>query len=250
MVDFKQQRALAKNRIRRRGIYLIPNLLTTAALFAGFYAIVQAMNGRFDRSAIAVFTAMVLDGLDGRVARLTKTQSAFGAEYDSLSDMVSFGAAPALIVYEWALRGMGNFGWTAAFIYVAGAALRLARFNTMLEVADKRYFQGLPSPSAAALVAGFVWIVDDYAIDPESVRWAAWAVTLFAGLTMVSNLKYYSFKTINLRRSVPFAVVLLIVLAIVLVSYQPSVVPFAGFVVYAISGYVWTAWLALKRRRG
>jgi CDP-diacylglycerol---serine O-phosphatidyltransferase len=250
MVDIKQERALAKNRIRRRGIYLIPNLLTTAALFAGFYAIVQAMNGRFDRAAIAVFTAMVLDGLDGRVARLTKTQSAFGAEYDSLSDMVSFGAAPALIIYDWALRGMGNFGWTAAFIYVAGAALRLARFNTMLEVADKRYFQGLPSPSAAALVAGFVWIVDDYAIDPESVRWAAWAVTLFAGLTMVSNLKYYSFKTINLRRSVPFAVVLLIVLAIVLVSYQPSVVPFAGFVVYAISGYVWSAWLALKRRRG
>jgi CDP-diacylglycerol--serine O-phosphatidyltransferase len=250
MVDIKQERALAKNRIRRRGIYLIPNLLTTAALFAGFYAIVQAMNGRFDRAAIAVFTAMVLDGLDGRVARLTKTQSAFGAEYDSLSDMVSFGAAPALIIYDWALRGMGNFGWTAAFIYVAAAALRLARFNTMLEVADKRYFQGLPSPSAAALVAGFVWIVDDYAIDPESVRWAAWAVTLFAGLTMVSNLKYYSFKTINLRRSVPFAVVLLIVLAIVLVSYQPSVVPFAGFVVYAISGYVWSGWLALKRRRG
>ena len=168
---------------------------------------------------------MVLDGLDGRVARLTKTQSAFGAEYDSLSDMVSFGAAPALVVYEWSLRSMGKLGWIAAFIYVAGAALRLARFNTMLEVADKRYFQGLPSSSAAALVAGFVWIIDDYAIDPETVRWAAWAVTLFAGLTMVSNLKYYSFKTINLRRSVPFAVVILIVLFIVLISYQPSVIP-------------------------
>ncbi len=250
MVDFKQERALAKNRIRRRGIYLLPNLFTTAALFAGFYAIVQAMNGRFDQSAVAIFVAMVLDGLDGRVARLTKTQSAFGAEYDSLSDMVSFGAAPALVVYEWSLRSMGKLGWIAAFIYVAGAALRLARFNTMLEVADKRYFQGLPSPSAAALVDGFVWIIDDYAIDPETVRWAAWAVTLFAGLTMVSNLKYYSFKTINLRRSVPFAVVILIVLFIVLISYQPSVVPFAGFVVYAISGFVWSAWLALKRRRG
>jgi CDP-diacylglycerol---serine O-phosphatidyltransferase len=250
MVDFKQERALAKNRIRRRGIYLLPNLFTTAALFAGFYAIVQAMNGRFDQSAVAIFVAMVLDGLDGRVARLTKTQSAFGAEYDSLSDMVSFGAAPALVVYEWSLRSMGKLGWIAAFIYVAGAALRLARFNTMLEVADKRYFQGLPSPSAAALVAGFVWIIDDYAIDPEAVRWAAWAVTLFAGLTMVSNLKYYSFKTINLRRSVPFAVVILIVLFIVLISYQPSVVPFAGFVVYAISGFVWSGWLALKRRRG
>jgi CDP-diacylglycerol---serine O-phosphatidyltransferase len=250
MVDFKQERALAKNRIRRRGIYLLPNLFTTAALFAGFYAIVQAMNGRFDQSAVAIFVAMVLDGLDGRVARLTKTQSAFGAEYDSLSDMVSFGAAPALVVYEWSLRSMGKLGWIAAFIYVAGAALRLARFNTTLEVADKRYFEGLPSPSAAALVAGFVWIIDDYAVDPETVRWAAWAVTLFAGLTMVSNLKYYSFKTINLRRSVPFAVVILIVLFIVLISYQPSVVPFAGFVVYAISGFIWSAWLALKRRRG
>jgi len=250
MGDFQQERALIKNRVRRRGIYLLPNLFTTAALFAGFYAIVQAMNGRFDQSAIAIFVAALLDSLDGRVARLTKTQSAFGAEYDSLSDMVSFGAAPALVVYEWTLRGMGKLGWIAAFVYVAGAALRLARFNTMLEVADKRYFQGLPSPAAAALVAGFVWIADDNAIDPESIRWLAWAVTVFAGLTMVSNLKYYSFKTINLRRSVPFAVVILIVLFIVLISYQPSVIPFAGFVVYAISGFIWSGWLALKRRRG
>ena len=228
MQEFQQERALAKNRIRRRGIYLLPNLFTTAALFGGFYAIVQAMNGRFDQAAIAIFVAMVLDGLDGRVARLTKTQSAFGAEYDSLSDMVSFGAAPALVVYEWALRGMGKLGWIAAFVYCAGAALRLARFNTMLEVADKRYFQGLPSPAAAALVAGFVWIVDDYAIDPESIRWWAWVVTVFAGLTMVSNLKYYSFKTINLRRSVPFVVIFLIVISFVLVSYQPAIVLFAG----------------------
>jgi len=249
MGDFQQERALLKNRVRRRGIFLLPNLFTTAALFAGFYAIVQAMNGRFDQSAIAIFVAMVLDSLDGRVARLTKTQSAFGAEYDSLSDMVSFGAAPALIVYEWALRGMGKLGWIAAFVYVAGAALRLARFNTMLEVADKRYFQGLPSPAAAALVAGFVWIADDNAIDPESIRWVAWAVTVFAGLTMVSNLKYYSFKTINLRRSVPFLAIFLIVLFFVLVSYQPPIVLFAGFVVYALAGYVWSAWLALRRRR-
>ncbi|HEY7943914.1 MAG: CDP-diacylglycerol--serine O-phosphatidyltransferase [Burkholderiales bacterium] len=250
MGDFQQERALVKNRVRRRGIYLLPNLFTTASLFAGFYAIVQAMNGRFDQSAIAIFVAMVLDSLDGRVARLTKTQSAFGAEYDSLSDMVSFGAAPALIVYEWALRGMGKLGWIAAFVYVAGAALRLARFNTMLEVADKRYFQGLPSPAAAALVAGFVWIVDDNAIDPESIRWLAWAVTVFAGLTMVTNLKYYSFKTINLRRSVPFVAVFLIVLFFVAVSYQPPLVLFGGFVLYALAGYVWSAWLALKRRRG
>src|ERR1700676_5262949 len=250
MVDFKQERALAKNRIRRRGIYLLPNLFTTAALFAGFYAIVQAMNARFDQAAVGIFVAMVLDGLDGRIARLTHTQSAFGAEYDSLSDMVSFGAAPALVVYEWALRSMGKLGWIAAFVYVAGAALRLARFNTMLEVADKRYFQGLPSPSAAALVAGFIWVIEDYAIDPETVRWAAWSITVFAGLTMVSNLKYYSFKTINLRRSVPFVAVFLIVIFFVLVSYQPPIVLFAVFVAYAIAGYAWSAWLALRRRRG
>src|SRR5881628_4001472 len=161
MSDYQQERALAKNRIRRRGIYLLPNLFTTAALFAGFYAIVQAMNGRFDHAAIAIFVAMVLDGLDGRVARLTKTQSAFGAEYDSLSDMVSFGAAPALVIYEWSLRGLGKLGWIAAFVYCAGAALRLARFNTNIEVVDKRFFQGLPSPAAAALVVGFIWVMDE-----------------------------------------------------------------------------------------
>src|SRR5450432_1385600 len=249
MGDYQKERALAKNRVRRRGIYLLPNLLTTAALFAGFYAIVQAMNGRFDKAAIAIFVAMVLDSLDGRVARLTKTESAFGAEYDSLSDMVSFGAAPAWVVYEWALRGMGQFGWAAAFLYVACAALRLARFNTMLEVADKRYFQGLPSPAAAALVAGFVWIIEDAAVDPEAVRRAACVVTVFAGLTMVSNLKYYGFKTINLRRSVPFVVIFGIVMFFVLVSLRPAVVLFTGFVIYALGGYVWTGWLLYKRRR-
>ena len=249
MGDYQQERALAKNRIRRRGIYLLPSLFTTAALFAGFWAIVQAMNFRFDWAAIAVFVAMVLDGLDGRVARLTKTQSAFGAEYDSLSDMVCFGAAPALVVYEWALRSLGYYGWGAAFLYCCLAALRLARFNTNLDVADKRYFQGLPSPAAAALVAGFVWTMEDYAIDPESVRWWALAVTVFAGLSMVSSFKYYSFKTINLRRSVPFVVVLLIVLFFVLVSFQPPVVLFVGFVLYALAGYTWSAWLALRRRR-
>jgi len=250
MGDFQQERALLKNRIRRRGIYLLPNLFTTAALFAGFYSIVQAMNGRFDQAAIAIFVAMVLDGLDGRVARLTKTQSAFGAEYDSLADMVSFGAAPALVVYEWALLSLGKLGWIAAFVYCAGAALRLARFNTMLEVADKRYFQGLPSPAAAALVAGFVWILDDAAINPEStgIRWLAWVVTVFAGLTMVSSFKYYSFKTINLRRSVSFVVVFLIALFFVLVSQYPAIVLFGCFVAYAFSGYFWSAWLALRRR--
>jgi len=249
MGDFQQQRALAKNRIRRRGIYLLPNLFTTAALFAGFYSIVQAMNGRFDHAAIAIFIAMVLDGLDGRVARLTKTQSAFGAEYDSLSDMVCFGAAPALVVYEWALLSMANLGWIAAFMYCVCAALRLARFNTNLDIVDKRFFQGLPSPSAAALVAGFVWIMDDNAIDPENVRWWAFAVTVFAALAMVSNFPYYSFKTINLKRSVPFVVVFLIVLFFVLVSVQPAIVLFAAFVAYSLSGFAWSAWRALRRRR-
>jgi CDP-diacylglycerol--serine O-phosphatidyltransferase len=250
MPDFDTQRMLQKNRIRRRGIYLLPNLFTTAALFAGFYAIVQAMNQRFDQAAAAIFIAMVLDSLDGRVARLTRTQSAFGAEYDSLSDMVSFGAAPALVVYEWTLRGMGKLGWIAAFVYVAGAALRLARFNTMLEVTDKRWFTGMPSPAAAALVAGFVWIVDDYGLAPAEVRWWAWAITLFAGLTMVSNVRYYSFKTVNLKKSVPFVMIFAIALTIALISYQPPIVLFAGFVAYSLSGYIGSAWAALQRRKG
>ncbi len=249
MSDFDTHRALRKNRIRRRGIYLLPNLFTTAALFAGFYAIVQAMNLRFDQAAAAIFVAMVLDGLDGRVARLTRTQSAFGAEYDSLSDMVAFGAAPALIVYEWALKGMGKLGWIAAFVYVAGAALRLARFNTMLEVADKRWFTGIPSPAAAALVAGFVWIIDDANIDPAGLKWWSWGVTVFAGLTMVSNVKYYSFKTINLKKSVPFLAIIVFVLVIALLSYQPAIVLFGGFVAYALSGYAGLVWARMRRRR-
>jgi len=249
MSDFDTRRALRKNRIRRRGIYLLPNLFTMAALFAGFFAIVQAMNQRFALAAGAIFVAMVLDGLDGRVARLTKTQSAFGAEFDSLADMVSFGAAPALVVYEWSLRGMGNLGWIAAFIYVAGAALRLARFNTMLDVADKHWFTGLPSPSAAALVAGFVLIIDDYALDPASVRWWAWAVTLFAGITMITNVPFYSFKAINLRKSVSFIVVVLVVVTFALISYQPAIVLFGAFVAYGLSGYIGWAWGAWRRRR-
>ncbi|MFA7240521.1 MAG: CDP-diacylglycerol--serine O-phosphatidyltransferase [Sulfuricellaceae bacterium] len=232
--------------IRRRGIYLLPNLFTTAALFAGFYAIVQAMNGNYDQSAVAIFVAMVMDGLDGRVARMTRTQSAFGAEYDSLSDMVSFGVAPALVVYVWALKGMGKLGWIAAFVYCAGTALRLARFNTQLEVADKRYFQGLPSPAAAALIAGLVWVMHDYQVKGGDVRWLAWSVTLFAGLTMVSNLPYYSGKEINLRRSVPFIVLLLLVLAFILVSLDPPQVLFGLFVLYSLSGYA--MWIARKLR--
>lgn len=239
---------------RRRGIYLLPNLFTTGALFAGFYAIVQAMNGRYEYSAVAIFIAMVLDGLDGRVARLTRTQSAFGAEYDSLSDMVSFGVAPALVMYVWALKDMGKLGWIGAFIYCAGAALRLARFNTQLEVADKRFFQGLPSPAAAALIAGLIWVAHDNHITGTEVffgwlhmKWLAWVVTVFAGLTMVSNLRYYSGKDINLRRSVPFVVVLLVVLAFVLISYSPPEVLFGVFVLYGLSGF--GLWLTGLRKR-
>jgi CDP-diacylglycerol--serine O-phosphatidyltransferase len=233
---------------RRRGIYLLPNLFTTGALFAGFYAIVQAMNGKFESSAVAIFIAMVLDGLDGRVARLTRTQSAFGAEYDSLSDMVSFGVAPALVMYVWALQDMGKLGWIGSFIYCAGTALRLARFNTQLEVSDKRFFQGLPSPAAAALIAGMIWVLHDYEVKGPDIHWVAWAVTVFAGLTMVSNLRYYSGKNINLRHSVPFVAVLLVVLAFILISYRPPEVLFGVFVLYALSGYA--LWLSKFVRRG
>jgi len=248
MSDIQPRKSLMNPELRRRGIYVLPNLLTTAALFAGFYAIVQAMTGRFEHAAVAIFVAMVFDGLDGRVARLTRTQSAFGAEYDSLSDMVSFGAAPALIAFEWAMKGMGKWGWIAAFVYCAGAALRLARFNTNIGIVDKRYFQGLPSPAAAALVAGFVWIINDLNIAGEDVRWYAFALTLFCGITMVSTLPYWSGKDINLRRSVPFIVLPAIVLGYVLVSSYPPGVLFALFLGYALSGYV-MALLSWRGRR-
>jgi CDP-diacylglycerol--serine O-phosphatidyltransferase len=186
---------------------------------------------------VAIFIAMVFDGLDGRVARLTHTQSAFGAEYDSLSDMVSFGAAPALVVYVWALKGLGKLGWIAAFIYCAGAALRLARFNTNIEVVDKRYFQGLPSPAAAALVAGLVWVMIDNNWSGEDAAWYACVLTIFAGITMVSNLRYYSGKDINLRKSVPFMMVAAFALGFALVSSYPPGVLFALFLLYALSGY-------------
>lgn len=234
--------------LRRRSIYLLPNAFTTAALFCGFYAIVMAMNLRFEQAAIAIFGAMVLDGVDGRVARLTNTQSEFGAQYDSLSDMVSFGAAPALVIYEWSLRGLGKLGWMAAFVYCAGAALRLARFNTNITVVDKRYFQGLPSPSAAALVAGLVWLMDDLRYTGTDLSWLAWAVTLYAGLTMVTNVPFYSFKDINFRKSVPFIAVFLIVLAFVAISSDPPKVLFGLFVCYGLSGYVVYFWRLFKGR--
>ena len=223
--------------VRSRGIYLLPNAFTTAALFCGFYAIVMAMNNQFSNAAVAIFAAMVLDATDGRVARLTNTQSEFGAQYDSLSDMVSFGAAPALIVYEWSLRGMGKLGWLAAFVYCAGAALRLARFNTNIAVVDKRFFQGLPSPAAAALVAGFIWLMDDLRIAGADFNWLSWTITVYAGLTMVTNVPFYSFKDVNFKKSVPFIAIFLIVLIFVAVSSDPPKVLFGLFVIYGLSGY-------------
>ena len=249
MADLQSRKPLLNPERRRKGIYILPNLFTTAALFAGFYAIVQAMNGLFEQAAVAIFIAMVLDGLDGRVARLTRTQSAFGAEYDSLSDMVSFGAAPALIMYEWALKGMGKLGWMAAFIYCAGAALRLARFNTNIDVVDKRYFQGLPSPAAAALVAGLVWVMIDNGIAGPDVRWYGCALTIFAGVSMVTNVLFYSGKEINLRRSVPFIVIIAFVLGFLLVSSYPPGVLFGLFLCYAVSGYVLGVGRWFRRRR-
>ena len=237
-----------RNPRRRQSIYLLPNLFTTACLFSGFYAIVMAMNNQFAQASVAIFVAMVLDSLDGRVARLTNTTSDFGANYDSLADMVSFGVAPALIAYEWALQGMGKLGWLAAFIYVAGAALRLARFNTNAAVIDKRFFQGLPSPAAAALVAGLIWLVTDlretrfitHAVT--DLRWLVWGLTVYAGVTMVSSVPFYSFKDINLRKSVPFIFIALGALVLVLISQDPPSMLFVLVSAYGVSGYAVYLW--------
>jgi CDP-diacylglycerol--serine O-phosphatidyltransferase len=237
---------------RRNTIYLLPNLFTTACLFSGFYAIVMAMNNQFTQAAVAIFVAMVLDSLDGRVARLTNTTSDFGANYDSLADMVSLGVAPALVAYVWALQGMGKLGWLAAFIYVAGAALRLARFNTNIQVVDKRFFQGLPSPAAAAVVAGLIWLMTDLRetrlIDytGNDVRWLVWGVTVYAGVTMVSSVPFYSFKDINLRRSVPFIFIAIGALVLVLISQDPPSMLFLIVAAYAISGYLLFFWQRAK----
>jgi len=226
-----------------KGIYLLPNMFTTGALFAGFYAIIAAMNGRFEIAAIAIFLAGLLDGLDGRVARLTNTQSAFGAEYDSLSDMVSFGVAPALIVYLWSLVHlrdvsvfMGKLGWLAAFIYATSTALRLARFNTQIGVADKRYFQGLASPAAAAVVMGAVWVCESYDIIGEDVVYAALVLTIASGILMVSKFPYYSFKDFDLRERVPFVSLLAVVLIFVFLSIETATVLFSCFFLYMLSG--------------
>ncbi|MBF7074686.1 CDP-diacylglycerol--serine O-phosphatidyltransferase [Glaciecola sp. MH2013] len=222
----------------RRGIYLLPNLLTTAGLFSGFYAVVMSMNNHFEAASIAIFVAMIFDGLDGRVARITNTQSDFGAEYDSMADMVSFGMAPALVAYNFGLSELGKFGWLAAFIYVAGAALRLARFNTQVGIADSRFFQGLASPAAAAVVAGMVWVSIDYDIDGNEFGIIVAFVTGIAGLLMVSNFKYNSFKEVNWHGKVPFFVILVVMLVFIVVATAPSLVLFIVFMLYTVAGPV------------
>ena len=239
-------------RPRRKGIYVLPNLFTLAALFGGFYAIVMAMNAQFEQAAYGIFSAMVLDSLDGRVARMTNTQSAFGEQMDSLSDMVSFGAAPALIVYEWELKGLGKLGWIAAFVYCSCAALRLARFNTNLGVVDRRFFQGLPSPAAAAVVVGFIWLMETSGfkggLQGSWLAWLAFGITLYAGLTMVTNVPFYSFKDVTLKRSVPFIVIVAIALGIAIINIHLPGALFGLFMVYGASGYAVYVWKRLKGR--
>ncbi len=237
----------------RRAIYLLPNLLTTSALFAGFFAIISAMEGHYQNAAIGVILAIILDGLDGRIARLTNTQSDFGAEYDSLADVVSFGVAPALIVYEWSLSGLRDqgfiqLGWAAAFLYVACAALRLARFNTGIAQSDKRFFQGLASPAAAAVIVTLVWMAVDTGISGSELIPVALIVTVGTGLLMVSKFTYYSFKDIGSYMRISFLMLLAIVFIFVFVSLDPPKVAFGGFVLYALSGPVWFLWRWFRRR--
>jgi CDP-diacylglycerol--serine O-phosphatidyltransferase len=250
MFDESEPVAELPPRPRRKGIYVLPNAITLSALFAGFYSIVMAMNGRFEAAAIGIFVAAVLDSLDGRIARMTNSQSAFGEQMDSLCDMVSFGAAPALVVYQWALSDLGRLGWLPSFVYIAGAALRLARFNTNIGTVDKRFFQGLPSPAAAALVMGLIWVFDDAGYrDVHQLRWlvyTAFAVTLYAGITMVTNAPFYSFKDVGSMRTVPFIVIVAIAIGIVIVSQDPPKALFGLFCAYGLSGYAVYAWRKSK----
>jgi CDP-diacylglycerol--serine O-phosphatidyltransferase len=242
--------------IKNHTIYLLPNLFTLAALFCGFYAIVQSMNRNFEHAALAIFIAMIFDGLDGRVARWTDTQSDFGAEFDSLSDMVSFGVAPALVAYEWMLRdlsqmGWGKLGWMVAFIYCACGALRLARFNTMInsDDQDRSYFTGMPSPSAAALVASAVWVCRDYGWTSHNVPMLPWVIlilTLLAGLTMVSPVKFYSFKEFHFKQKVPLVALLLVLFLLLVIASSPSLVLFVFFLGYVVWAYFRYFWIRQK----
>ncbi|MFK5948546.1 MAG: CDP-diacylglycerol--serine O-phosphatidyltransferase [Methylococcales bacterium] len=238
-----------KRSIRQRGIYLLPNLFTTGAMFAGFYSITSALDGRFETSAISMFVAMILDGLDGRVARMTNTQSEFGVQYDSLSDMVSFGVAPGVVMYIWAFGSLGKLGLFAAFVHTAGGALRLARFNTQVEIADRRYFQGLPSPAAAAILAGALWISVELGYDVESIKYGILVLTICTGLLMVSNFRYSSFKEIDLKGRVPFVVAIVVMLGVGFVMAQAEIMLFVIALGYAISGPVITLLMLRKKRK-
>lgn len=225
-----------------KGIYLLPNLLTTAGLFAGFYAVVASMHGKFEHAAVAVFIAMIMDGLDGRIARITNTQTDFGAEYDSMADLISFGVAPALVAYNWALSDLGKFGWLATFVYVVAAALRLARFNTQVGIADKRYFQGLASPSAAAVMVGLVWVGTEYNWDIKPYGIYIGILTITTGLLMVSNFRYSSFKDLDWKNKTPFMGIIIMVIIFILIASEPATVLFIGFSIYALSGPILTLW--------
>lgn len=246
MTDETTQPCDEEPKPRSRGIYLLPNLFTTGALFSGFYAVIAGMNGHFENAAIAVFVSMLFDGLDGRVARMTNTTSAFGAEYDSLADMVSFGVAPALVAFTWVLDTTGKIGWFAAFIYVACAALRLARFNTQIGSVGKKYFIGLPSPAAAAAIAGMVWSGTEFEIDPAPWAFVVAAFVAICGLLMVSNVLYYSFKEVDFKGKVPFMILAGIVLVVAVISISPAVFLWLLFLLYMFSGPA--LWLWRKRR--
>ena len=243
---------MTEKRPRKRGIYLLPSVLTTFGMFAGFYSIISSINGDFTIAAISIMIAMMWDTLDGRVARLTNTQSAFGAEYDSLADLVSFGLAPALLVYEWSLYELGRFGWLAAFVYLACAALRLARFNTQVGIADKRYFQGLPSPAAAGVIASMIWLkiwtFASFDSDVISLGYYLSAgITILCGLLMVSNVRYYSFKELDSKKA-SFRFLLLIVMSLIILMYKPNIILFTGFFLYLLSGpYITVAGLNKRR---
>ena len=234
---------------RPRGIYLLPNLFTIGALFAGFFAIISSFKGNCDNAAIAIFIAMIMDSLDGRVARLTNTMTSFGAEFDSLSDMVAFAVAPALLAYSWNLSSLGKFGWIAAFIYTVSVALRLARFNTQAATTGKKYFQGLPCPAGAAIVASLVWICFDYAFTNQTTIWLLACTMVVVAALMVSNIRYHSFKDIELKNNVRFVVILLMALTIALISIDPEKVLFVVFAGYAISGPVATIWGLKQKKR-
>lgn len=253
LVDDHEEEVSENGRpVRRRGIYLLPNLFTTGALFAGFYAVIAAMRGDFASAPVAILAALVLDGLDGRIARLTNTQSKFGAEFDSLADMVSFGVAPALVMFSFALGDLGKLGWSAAFIYVACAGLRLARFNTQIGEADKNYFTGLASPAAATVAASAVWVCSDFGLQagelPPEAEFLLACLTALLGFLMIANFPYYSFKGIDFHGRVPFVVMFLVVLVFGLVTLDPPLVLLIAFLGYALSGPLLLVWRRYRER--